>query len=48
MFVDDEFAAEGDHEEHAEPAADEREQKDARVFEIEAEEDQGGQGEDDA
>ena len=48
VLLDDELAAQGDHEEHAEPAADEGEHEDAGVFELEAEEDQRGQGEDDA
>ena len=45
---DDELAAQRNHEEHAQPAADERQHEDAGVLEIEAEEDQRGQGEDDA
>ena len=46
VFLDDELTAQRDHEEHAEPAADQREKKDARVFEIEAEKDQRRQRED--
>src|SRR5580658_2541796 len=41
-------AAQRNHEENAEPAADEGEKKDAGVFEIEAEKDEGGEGEDDS
>ena len=48
VLLDDERAAQGDHEEHAEIAADEGEHEDAEVFEVEAEEDEGGEGEDDA
>ena len=48
VFFDNELAAEGDHEEDAEPSADEGEEEDAGVFEVEAEEDEGGEGEDDA
>ena len=48
MLLDDELAAKGNHEQHTQPSADEGEDEDARVFEIEAEEDQRGQGEDDA
>ena len=48
MLLDDELAAQGNHEEHAEPSADEGEHEDARVFKIEAEKDQRGQREDDA
>ena len=40
MLLDDQLSAQRNHEEHAEPAADQSEQKDARVFEREAEEDQ--------
>jgi len=36
------------HEEHAEKAADEGQHEDARVLQVEAEEDERGQGEDDA
>ena len=48
VFLDDELAAQGNHEEDAEPAADEGEHEDAGVLEIEAEKDQRGEGEDDA
>ena len=48
VLLDDELAAEGNHEEHAEPSADKGEHEDARVLEIEAEKYQRGQGEDDA
>ena len=48
VLFDDELAAERDHEEDAEPAAEEGEGEDAGGLEIEAEEDEGGQGEDDA
>ena len=48
VLLHDELAPQRDHEEHAEPSADEGEDEDARVLEIEAEEDQRRQGEDDA
>ncbi len=48
LFFDDELAAEGDHEQDAEPAAKEGESEDAGGLEVEAEEDEGGEGEDDA
>ena len=48
MLLDDELPPQRNHEQHAQPAADQSEQKDAGVLEIEAEEDQRGQGEDDA
>ena len=48
VFFNDELAAEGNHEEDAEPSADESEHEDAGVFEVVAEEDEGGEGEDDA
>ena len=48
VFLNDERAAERDHEEDAEVAADQRQHEDAEVLEIEAEEDERGQGEDDA
>ena len=48
VLLDDELAAEGNHEEDAEPATDEGEHEDAGVFEIEAEEDERGQREDDS
>ncbi len=38
----------GNHEEHAQPSADQGEHEDAGVLEIEAEKDERGQGEDDA
>jgi len=47
VLFNDELAAEGNHEEDAEPAADEGEHEDARVLEIEAEENQRGEREDD-
>ena len=48
VLLHDELAPQRDHEEHAEPSADEREKEDARVLKIEAEKDQRRQGEDDA
>jgi hypothetical protein len=48
VLVDDELPAQGNHEEDAEPAAEEGEGEDARGFEIEAEKDEGREGEDDA
>ena len=48
VLFNDELAAQGNHEEYTEPAADESEKKDARVFEIEAQEDEGWEGEDDS
>ncbi len=48
MLLDDELAAQGNHEQHAQPAADEREHEDARVLEIEAEKNKRREGEDDA
>ena len=48
MLFDDELAAERDHEEDSEPSAEEGEGEDAGGFEIEAEEDKGGEGEDDS
>lgn len=48
VLLHDELAAQGDHEEHAQPAADEGQEKDAGVLKIEAEEDQCREGEDDA
>ena len=48
VFFDNELAAQRNHEQHAKPAADQREQKDARVFEIESKKDQRWQREDDA
>ncbi len=48
VLFDDKLAAQRDHEEHAEPAAEESEGEDAGGFEVEAEEDECGQGEDDA
>ncbi len=48
MLFDDELAAQRDHEKHAEPSAEQREHKDADVFEVEAEEDECWQGEDDS
>ena len=48
VFLDDEFSSQRNHEEDAEPSAEQREKKDAGVFQIEAEKDERGQGEDDA
>jgi hypothetical protein len=48
VLFDDERAAQGNHEEYAEKAADERQHEDAGVLEVEAQEDKRGQGEDDA
>ena len=48
VLLHDELAAQGNHEQNAEPAADEGEHEDARVFEIEAEKDESRQREDDA
>ncbi len=48
VLFDDELSAERDHEEDAEPAAEEGEGKDAGGFEVEAEEDERGEGEDDS
>ncbi len=48
VLLHDERAPQRHHEEHAKIAADQRQHEDARVFEIEAEKDERGQGEDDA
>jgi len=48
VLFDDELAAQGDHEEDTEPAAEQRQRKDARGLQIESEEDESGKGEDDA
>ena len=48
MLFDDELAAQRDHEEDTEPSAKQGEGEDAGGFEVEAEEDERGQGEDDA
>lgn len=48
MLLDDELAAKGDHEEDADPAAEECESEDAGGLEIEAEEDERRKGEDDS
>ncbi len=48
VLVDDELTAQGNHEEDAEPAAEEGEGEDAGGFEVEAEEDEGREGEDDS
>ena len=48
MFLHNELAAQRNHEQHAQPSADEGEHEDARVFEIEAEKNQRRQREDDA
>ena len=43
VLLHDELAPQRNHEENAEPSADQRQHEDARVFEIEAEKDQSGQ-----
>ena len=48
VLFDDELSAQRDHEQDADPAAEQGEGKDARVLEVIAEEDERGQGEDDA
>ncbi len=48
MFLNDELAAERIMKRTPQPSADEREHEDAGVLQVEAEKDQGGQGEDDA
>ena len=48
VFLDDELPAQRNHEQHADPPADERQQEDARVFERKAHEDQRRQREDGA
>jgi hypothetical protein len=48
VFFDDELAAEGNHEEDAEPSTEEGEGEDAGGFEIEAEEDERREGKDDS
>ena len=48
VFFHDQLPPQRDHEEHAQPSAQQRQKKDARVFEIEAEKDQRGQREDDS
>ena len=48
VLLDDELAAQRDHEQNAEPAAEERQRKDAARLKIVAEKDERGQGEDDA
>ena len=48
MLLHNELAAQRNHEQHAQPAADERQHEDAGVLEIEAEKDQRRQREDDA
>ena len=48
VLLHNELAAQRNHEQHAEPAADQRQHEDARVLEIEAEKDQRRQREDDA
>ena len=40
MFLHNELAPKRDHEEDAEPSADQRQDKDARVFKIETEKDE--------
>ena len=48
VLLDDELAAQRNHEEHAEPSADQRQEKYAPVFQREAEKNQRGQREDHA
>ena len=48
VLLHNELAAQGNHEEHAQPAANQGEHEDAGVFEIEAKKNQSGQGENDA
>jgi hypothetical protein len=48
VLLNDELAAQGNHEQYAQPAADQRQKEDARVLEIEAQKDQRGQRKDDA
>ena len=48
VLVHNELFAQRDHEEDAEPAAEQGEGEDSGRFQIEAQEDEGGQGEDDA
>ncbi len=48
VLLHNELAAQGNHEEDAEPSADERQHEDAGVLEIEAEKHERGQREDDA
>jgi hypothetical protein len=48
VLLDDELSAEGNHEQHAEKAANQGQHEDARVLEVKAEEDECWQGEDDA
>ncbi len=47
VFLDDQFSSQRNHEEDAEPSAEQRQEKDAGVFQIEAEKDKRGQREDD-
>jgi hypothetical protein len=47
VLFDDQLAAQGNHEQHAQPAADQGQQEDAGVLEVKAEKNQRGQGEDD-
>ena len=48
MLIDDKLTPEGNHEKYAQPPAEEGKGKDAGRFEVEAQEDQRGQGKDDA
>ena len=48
VLLDDQLSPQRNHEEDAQQAAQQRQQKDARVFQVEAEKDQRRQGEDDA
>ncbi len=48
MFLDNELAPQWNHEEDADPPAEERQREDARVLQVKAKEDQRGQREDDA
>ncbi len=48
VLLHNQLAAQRDHEQHAQPAANQRQHKDARVFEVEAKKDQRGQRKDHA
>ena len=48
VLFDDELAAQRDHEQDSEPAAEEREREDSCGLQVEAQKDERGQGEDDA
>ncbi len=47
MFLHDQLAAQRNHEEHAQPAADQSEDENPRVLQIKTEKDEGRQREDD-